>query len=131
MLIEQIIAGTPHAELQKQLLSKDNTLTLEQTIDLARTHEASLAHMSQLAAVQTTPVDVHAFRPERSASRQCANCGGRHNMPKAQYCPAFGQKCHGCGTKNHFKKVCRKSTAAASANSERRFRPRSRSRGGG
>ncbi len=134
-VIEQIIAGTRHADLQKQLLAKDNTLTLAQAIDLARAFEASLEHMSQLARVQNDPtrVDVHAFRAtERNAIKQCSNCGNRHRMPKSQFCPAFGVKCHGCGTKNHFKKVCRKSQSAATPDApvnERRSRPRSRSRG--
>lgn len=52
-VIEQLIAGTRHADLQKDLLQKPITLTIEQALELGRTHEASLAHMKDLAELQT------------------------------------------------------------------------------
>lgn len=39
-LIEQIITGTRHPELQNQLLSKDETLTLEEALSIFKIHEA-------------------------------------------------------------------------------------------
>ena len=43
-LIEQIIASTPLADYQKELLSKDKKYSLEDAIKLGRTYEASASH---------------------------------------------------------------------------------------
>ena len=40
-VIEQLIAGTYHSELQKQLLARDNSLNLAKAIDIGRMHEAT------------------------------------------------------------------------------------------
>ena len=53
-LIEQLIAGTAHPDVQKELLGKDKNLTLEQAVQIAGKHEASVNHMKQLAETQTT-----------------------------------------------------------------------------
>ena len=45
-LIEQVITGTRHSELQKLLLSKGIELTLQEAL------EASLNHMKQMAEIQ-------------------------------------------------------------------------------
>ena len=50
-LIEQLIVGTNLSELQKELLGRDDKLTLEQALNIGRTHEASISHMSQLQGV--------------------------------------------------------------------------------
>ena len=47
-LIEQLIVGTSLPELQKELLAKDENLTLDQALNIGRTQEASTSHMSQL-----------------------------------------------------------------------------------
>lgn len=44
-LIEQIITGTRHPELQKLLLSKGMELTLQEAINSSRMHEAFLNYM--------------------------------------------------------------------------------------
>ena len=51
-LIEQIITGTRHPELQKLLLSKGIELTLQEAVNSGRTHEAFLNHMKQMAEIQ-------------------------------------------------------------------------------
>ena len=58
-VIEQLIAGTYHSELQKQLLAMDNSLNLAKAIDIGRTHEATLLHMKELAQVQCEEASVH------------------------------------------------------------------------
>ena len=104
-VIEQFIAGTRHTELQKQLLSKDPTLTIEQCMDLARTHEAATAHMEQLASVnQQTSVNVVRKYDKKT---QCGNCGGNHPPHPRTRCPAFNTTCKSCGKRNHWGIVCR------------------------
>ena len=46
-MIEQLIAGTRHSDLQKKLLGKDKSLTLQEAIRLGRNEEASIQHMNQ------------------------------------------------------------------------------------
>lgn len=43
-----------------------------------------------------------------SKAQSCRYCGGRKHKDKKE-CPAFGKECKGCGSKNHFVKVCEKS----------------------
>ena len=50
-LVEQVITGTRHPELQKLLLSKGIELTLQEALNSGRTHEASLNHMKQMAEI--------------------------------------------------------------------------------
>ena len=49
-LIEQLIEGTPHKKVQEKLLNKDEKLTLDDALDVARTYEATKAHMSAFSA---------------------------------------------------------------------------------
>ena len=41
------------------------------------------------------------------AKKTCNFCGGNHPQQKER-CPAWGQKCHKCGGRNHFASKCRK-----------------------
>ena len=68
-MIELLIAGVRHPEVQKILLSRDEKLTLEEALKITRTHEASAAHMSQLIPLSnqtlprlTSPVKLHFHR---------------------------------------------------------------------
>ena len=51
-VIEQLIAGTCLPEVQKDLLAKDNKLTLNKAVQIARFHEVSARHMKQLHIAQ-------------------------------------------------------------------------------
>ena len=53
-LTEQLIAGTKHVEVQEKLLEKGDALaSLEAAMDIARTFEATKAHVAQLQATRT------------------------------------------------------------------------------
>ena len=60
-LIEQLIVGTRLPEVQKELLANNNNLTLDQALNIGRTHEVSISHMSQLGGMETE-TDVHSVR---------------------------------------------------------------------
>ena len=47
-------------------------------------------------------------KPPVKSQKKCLFCGGSHPLKKDK-CPAWGQKCSGCGGRNHFKSVCKKS----------------------
>ena len=101
-VIEQIISGTRFSELQKTLLGKDK-LTLEEALDLARTEEASVVHMAQLASVQTASASVSVSAMKTGKS--CWFCGQFH-AHRRESCPAYGDTCLQCNRRNHWKKMC-------------------------
>ena len=45
-LIEQLIIGIRHTKIQEKLLSRDDMLTLDAAMDIARTHQSTLADMN-------------------------------------------------------------------------------------
>ena len=91
-LTEQLIVGTKHAEVQEKLLEKRDALaSLEAAMDIARTFEATKAHVSQL---QGGPVQVHAVRSSKQTDcPPCTRCGTTHSL-RWNACPAKDQKCH-------------------------------------
>ena len=44
-LVEQLIMGVKHVKVQEKLLSRDEALTLDIAMDIAPTHETTLADM--------------------------------------------------------------------------------------
>ena len=104
-ILEQLIAGTAIPKVQRELLSKDDTLTLAQALDIAKAHEASIKHMKQIQDLTPTPATstIDAVSNNRS-HKQCGNCGGTHAPRK---CPAYGTTCSRCHKKNHWRQVCR------------------------
>ena len=107
-VIEQVIIGTCHPEVQKELLAKDKTLSLDQTLDVGRTHEASVQHMKQLKSVQPENVAqaVHYVKRNTKADKTCTRCGYEAHSRKHD-CPALGSTCSVCGKPNHWSTVCR------------------------
>ena len=104
-IIEQLIAGTVHPEVQKELLGKDDKLTLSEATQIARKHEASLHHMKQLVDTQPQQVtSVNAMQRER----KCGKCGQSHAAKPREICPAYGAKCYQCGKQNHYGNMCRR-----------------------
>ncbi len=45
-LIEQLIIGIRHTKIQEKHLSRDDMLTLDAALDIARTHESTLSDMN-------------------------------------------------------------------------------------
>ena len=54
-LIEQLIVGTKHVAVQEKFLEKgDAFASLDAALDIARTYEATKAHVAQLQATPAT-----------------------------------------------------------------------------
>ena len=102
-VIEQLIAGTYHNELQKQLLAIYKSLNLAKAVELGKTHEATLLHMKELAQVQRDEAMVYELRSEET----CGNCGRFHSKSPRNKCPAYGTTCRRRKKRNHWKKMCR------------------------
>ena len=58
--------------------------------------------------VQNQGVRKKLLRERKPQHKSCDFCGSQHS-PQKEQCPAWGQRCLGCGGRNHFKTVCRKS----------------------
>ena len=69
-ITELIIASTPIADFQTELLRKDNNLTLEETVSIGKTYEASNIYTKQLRAmVNNNNVDNSNIQAIRTPSR--------------------------------------------------------------
>ena len=133
-LIEQLIIGIRHPKIQEKLLSRDNMLTLDAAMDIARTHESTLADMN--AFQSETSLTTYQVKQRREDGKQregrrgnCRNCNRQHPTGK---CPAANSRCRPCGRHGHWKAACRsKSTIdAPKPSSQKPRRPRSQSRSG-
>ena len=97
--IIELIASTPMAAFQKELLRKDKTLTLGETVSIGKTYEASNIHIKQLRAmVNNNNVDntnIQAIKtPTRSTmSNNCLKSDKSHAFHH-EACPAFRSKCN-------------------------------------
>ena len=56
-LIEQIIRGGAHDKVREDILCKDNTLTLDQAMKIARTYEALQSELKEFKAGSNTHID--------------------------------------------------------------------------
>ncbi len=117
-IVEQLIAGTKHEEVQKKLIDKE-TLTLSQAVKIARNHEAVQGH---LADIRENERSVGAIS---RSGRTCGNCGEPWHKRRSE-CRAKGSTCHGCGKVGHWKKMCRSQKKRANNQP-----PAERGRGGG
>jgi len=136
-LVEQVIIGTKFPKVQERLLEKGMSLTLDQALDVARTYEATQAHMEKLTSSlpQSQEHAVHAFSSRSSHPQwpECTRCGMKHHPDK---CPAQGTTCDKCGKPNHWAQVCKtkprdKTGGRSSQQGNARSRPRPHDTGKG
>ena len=134
-LIEQLVIGTKIKKVQEILLAKDETLTLDKAMDIARTKEATIQHMEELTSTNVN-IDASWYhhnkkgssRSSASNTAKCGKCGLQHDRSK---CPAHGSTCRTCGKQNHWQKVCRSGKQPSNTfkpNHTRNSRSRSKSR---
>ena len=101
-------------------------LVREPRLTLAKTDELCCASESmqvQMKVVGNDDISAHAIRVDKhrrssgppksevpsKPTRDCWNCGRRHQFFKRELCPAYGKKCNKCNKLNHFAAHCRTS----------------------
>ena len=122
-IIDTVIFGCKSDKIKSQLLQKDDKLTLDGALDIARTEEATRAQLKDLQDSTVHAVRVKSENQKlikdkvpRAGTRQtymkpvqgrhCNNCGNTHSSKRTD-CPAYGTKCLKCGKPNHWKRMCR------------------------
>ena len=110
-ILDQLIYGTAHKVVQKQLLEKDpKTLTLNSGLDIARTYEATKAQLQVMGSTRGIDAIKKSQRyqstpQQKKGTAVCPHCGlDNHNRVD---CPASGQKCNKCGYLGHWGSMCK------------------------
>ena len=102
--IDQIIAGTKFPELQKQLLSKNKTMSMSEVLNTYRSYKASINYMRQMGELQGKCDDqINTIKHRLGDTDNCSKCGLNH---KNGNCPARGSTCSACECKNHWARMC-------------------------
>ena len=134
-LIEQIIRGGAHDKVREELLCKDDTLTLDKAMQIARTYEALQQELKEFKAGSNTHIDHVSNRlsdnKPKTAYRKtnnrhdksnndkiinyyviCKYCGLKHTGTQ---CPAAQSECRFCHKIGHWAAVCRQKSKPLSA----------------
>ena len=111
-VIETLISGVKYDIVQRDLLAKPNTLSLDEAIGMCRNYEVAADQLMELKDVQqnsanqiSKEVDAIGAHKQFTPHRKCDYCGRSH--PRGGTCPAFGTTCSNCGRRNHWAMVCR------------------------
>jgi hypothetical protein len=109
-IIGQIIFGTKHADVQKDLLVKEENYTLDEALEACRIYDASVTHQQAFQEIakgaESKQVDaMQRGRDSNRSARTCTQCGEERHK-SSQGCPARGTKCAKSGGENQWAKVC-------------------------
>ena len=125
ILLDTLIAGVKDETVQRKLIAKDATLTLDRAMDIIRAYEQTTAQMqdiseparkmNEIRSKQNKPKNKDAaVRPKISATNAtvqptfplgtCWRCGKQHK--KSETCSAAGVQCHKCQRTGHYARVC-------------------------
>ena len=137
MIRDQIIEQCLSTSLRQRLL-REPDLTLEKTITIGRSFEASERQASQMEAdsLKPTNLEVNAIQSQEKSPRFpgaptkqtssfrssltcycCSNVGHRAKDPR---CPAEGMSCNNCNKLGHFARVCRQPRSTSKSENQNR-----------
>ena len=110
--------GIKDDKVREQLLCESN-LTLSKTDEICRAAESMIAQMKVVGHIDSLGTTVSAVRSHQEHkqssidkphdskhTRECWNCGRRHEYHQKELCPAYGKICSKCHKPNHFAAKC-------------------------
>ena len=124
LLRDRLVFGIRDAKARERLL-RESKLTLEKTDEICRAAESMVAQLkvvedspsSLVSAVRSDSDQQQAPTKDGSNTRECWNCGRRHDFRKRELCPAYGKTCNKCHKQNHFAAKCRSKSTPKSVKS--------------
>ena len=110
------------SEKLRQVLLRENPLSLDRAIHICRSFDASQVQSRQMQVIREkvvrkvsgrdrSPVQRYASSRKKQADSdvvgqvECKFCGFRHKKGKS-FCPAYGKICRKCRGRNHFQSTC-------------------------
>ena len=110
ILRDQIIMGVHSSKVRESLL-KEQDLTLDKCVNIARAIERTKEHISAFTEDQRyeEPMEIDKVSQERFRQK-CKFCGFNHELSRDK-CPATGKSCHKCGKSNHFSRMCKEKSS--------------------
>ena len=117
ILRDRLIFGIRDDKVRERLLREPN-LTLAKTDQICRAAKSMTVQMKEIAEESVTVVHTvkepaktqkRNLDKSKTASntRECWNCGRKHEYYKRDLCPAYGKTCKRCHKLNHFASKCR------------------------
>ena len=117
LMRDQFIAGLTSDALRVKLIGKGHRhkttqekVKLREVAEVAKAFEATTFANQLMKAARNTQQEQINYTTKSPPPSQCFWCGGKHQQPRQQHCPAMGKKCAKCGITGHFARVCRGGT---------------------
>ena len=109
--------GIRDAKVRERLL-RETKFTLTKTDEICHAAKSMMVQMKVVedghdaAAVgvhpdSPSPEKERPHNPEQRRTRDCWNCGRKHEYRRKEFCPAYGKTCNKCHKLNHFASKCR------------------------
>ena len=119
LLRDRLVFGIRDDKVGERLFRESN-LTLAKIDEICRAAESMVAQMRVVGSGDMANTTVSAVTqsntPNKETSlkptRDCWNCGQRHQFHQRALCLAFGKICSKCKKPNHFAAKCRSSTGS-------------------
>ena len=117
LMRDQFIAGLTSDALRVKLIGKGHRhkttqgkVKLREVVEVAKTFEATTFANQLMKTARNAQQEQVNYTTKSPQLSQCFWCGGKHQQPRHQHCPAMGKKCGKCGITGHFARVCRGGT---------------------
>ena len=105
--------GCPSSEVNRKRAQAQNHSSKGETTRSGRSRQniqaTTFANQLMKTARNTQQEQVN-YTTKSPQSSQCFWCGGKHQQPRQQHCPAMGKKCRKWGITGHFARFCRGGT---------------------
>ena len=107
ILRDRLVFGIRDAKVRERLL-RETKLTLTKIDEICHAAESMMVQMKVVEdGHDAAAVSIHPDNPEQRRTRDCWNCGRKHEYHRKEFCPAYGKTCNKCHKLNHFASKCR------------------------